>query len=100
MSLYSGTKYLSGFSDMLAGVALTKSSDLIQKIRSRRNMFGSILQPDECWTLSSRLPYRRAAYDALQQERAAAGRSSPRPQANQPRHLSNAVPGPRAETHI
>jgi len=56
VSLYSGTKYLSGFSDMLAGVALTKSLDLIQKIRSRRNMFGSILQPDECWTLSSRLP--------------------------------------------
>jgi methionine-gamma-lyase len=56
VSLYSGTKYLSGFSDMLAGVALTKSSDLIQKIRSRRNMFGSILQPDECWTLNSRLP--------------------------------------------
>ena len=56
VSLYSGTKYLSGFSDMLAGVALTKSSDLIQKIRSRRNMFGSILQPDECWTLTSRLP--------------------------------------------
>jgi cystathionine beta-lyase/cystathionine gamma-synthase len=56
VSLYSGTKYLSGFSDMLAGVALTKSSGLIQKIRSRRNMFGSILQPDECWTLNSRLP--------------------------------------------
>jgi cystathionine beta-lyase/cystathionine gamma-synthase len=56
VSLYSGTKYLSGFSDMLAGVALTKSSDLIRKIRSRRNMFGSILQPDECWTLNSRLP--------------------------------------------
>jgi cystathionine beta-lyase/cystathionine gamma-synthase len=56
VSLYSGTKYLSGFSDMLAGVALTRSSDLIQKIRSRRNMFGNILQPDECWTLNSRLP--------------------------------------------
>ena len=56
VSLYSGTKYLSGFSDMLAGVAITRSSDLIRKIRSRRNMFGSILQPDECWTLNSRLP--------------------------------------------
>src|SRR5580693_6761963 len=56
VSLYSGTKYLSGFSDMLAGVALTRSTELIQKIRLRRNMFGSILQPDECWTLNSRLP--------------------------------------------
>jgi len=56
VSLYSGTKYLSGFSDMLAGAALTRSTDLIRKIRSRRNMFGSILQPDECWQLNSRLP--------------------------------------------
>lgn len=54
--LYSATKYLSGFSDMVAGVAITKSSSLIHKIRSRRNMFGNILQPDECWMLDSRLP--------------------------------------------
>ena len=35
--LYSATKYLSGVSDMLGGVAITKSSELIQKIRSRRS---------------------------------------------------------------
>jgi cystathionine beta-lyase/cystathionine gamma-synthase len=56
MCLYSATKYLSGFSDMVAGVALTKSDDLIRKMRSRRGMFGNILQPDECWMLDSRLP--------------------------------------------
>ena len=33
--LYSATKYLSGYSDMLGGVAITESSDMIQKIRSR-----------------------------------------------------------------
>jgi cystathionine beta-lyase/cystathionine gamma-synthase len=54
--LYSATKYLSGFSDMVAGVAITKSNEMIQKIRSRRNMFGNILPPDECWMLDSRLP--------------------------------------------
>jgi cystathionine beta-lyase/cystathionine gamma-synthase len=54
--LYSATKYLSGFSDMIAGIALTKSPEMIQKIRSRRNMFGNILPPDECWMLDSRLP--------------------------------------------
>jgi cystathionine beta-lyase/cystathionine gamma-synthase len=54
--LYSATKYLSGFSDMVAGVALTKSHEMIQKIRSRRGMFGNILQPDECWMLDGRLP--------------------------------------------
>jgi cystathionine beta-lyase/cystathionine gamma-synthase len=56
VSLYSGTKFLSGNSDMVAGVAITRSNDLILKIRSRRNMFGNILQPDECWLLDSRLP--------------------------------------------
>ncbi len=56
IALYSATKYLSGFSDMVAGVAITKSTGMIQKIRGRRNMFGNILQPDECWMLDSRLP--------------------------------------------
>jgi cystathionine beta-lyase/cystathionine gamma-synthase len=29
---------------------------MILKIRSRRNMFGNILPPDECWMLNNRLP--------------------------------------------
>jgi methionine-gamma-lyase len=56
ITLYSGTKYLSGFSDMVAGVAITRDQEMIRKIRSRRGMFGNILQPDECWMLDSRLP--------------------------------------------
>ena len=56
MTLYSATKYLSGFSDMVAGVALAKDPAVIQKLRSRRGMFGNILQPDECWLLDGRLP--------------------------------------------
>ncbi|HEV2448562.1 MAG TPA: PLP-dependent aspartate aminotransferase family protein, partial [Candidatus Sulfopaludibacter sp.] len=54
--LYSGTKYLSGFSDMLAGMVITKTDEMIQKIRGKRNMFGNILPPDECWMLDGRLP--------------------------------------------
>ncbi len=54
--LYSATKYLSGNSDMVAGVALSKDPHLMQKILARRSMFGTILQPDECWMLHSRLP--------------------------------------------
>jgi methionine-gamma-lyase len=53
--LYSATKYLSGFSDMVAGVAIARDTELIKKLRSRRNMFGNILQPDECWMLGGRL---------------------------------------------
>lgn len=54
--LYSATKYLSGFSDMVAGVALARDPEVIHMLRSRRVMFGNILQPDECWMLDSRLP--------------------------------------------
>jgi cystathionine beta-lyase/cystathionine gamma-synthase len=56
MTLYSGTKYLSGFSDMVAGVAIARDSELIRRVLSNRVMFGNILQPDECWMLDGRLP--------------------------------------------
>ena len=54
--LYSGTKYLSGFSDMLCGVALARDPKLIDAMRSARIILGNILQPDECWMLDGRLP--------------------------------------------
>ncbi len=56
MVLYSATKYLSGFSDLIGGVVLAKDPALMTRIRARRNMFGNILQPDECWMLDGRLP--------------------------------------------
>src|SRR5262249_22103615 len=51
LCLYSATKYLSGSSDMIAGVAIGRDPQHIQRIRSRRSLFGNILQPDECWML-------------------------------------------------
>lgn len=56
ITLYSATKYLSGFSDMIGGAAIAQNPDLIRQMRSRRNLFGNILQPDECWMLDGRLP--------------------------------------------
>ena len=56
ISLYSATKYLGGFSDIIGGVALGKDPALMNKIRSKRSLFGNILQPDECWILDTRLP--------------------------------------------
>jgi cystathionine beta-lyase/cystathionine gamma-synthase len=55
MVLYSATKYLSGLSDMIGGVALAADPDLIRQMRGKRNLFGNILQPDECWMLDGRL---------------------------------------------
>jgi methionine-gamma-lyase len=54
--LYSATKYLAGFSDLVAGAAISNDPALIERMRSRRTMFGNILQPDECWMLDGRLP--------------------------------------------
>ncbi|MGC4048313.1 MAG: PLP-dependent transferase [Paludibaculum sp.] len=54
--LYSATKYLGGFSDLLAGVALGADPGIQKKIRAKRGLFGNILQPDECWILDGRLP--------------------------------------------
>lgn len=54
--LYSATKYLSGFSDMIAGFAITRDPLLTEKIKGKRGIFGNILPPDECWLLDSRLP--------------------------------------------
>jgi len=54
--LYSATKYLSGFSDLIGGFALSKDPAHLQKVRALRGMFGTILQPDECWILDGRLP--------------------------------------------
>lgn len=54
--LYSATKYLSGYSDLIGGVALMRDDRVATPIRSLRGLFGTILQPDECWILNSRLP--------------------------------------------
>jgi cystathionine beta-lyase/cystathionine gamma-synthase len=56
LALYSATKYLSGFSDMVAGAAVSGDPALIHRMKSRRSLFGNILQPDECWMLDGRLP--------------------------------------------
>lgn len=56
LALYSATKYLGGFSDILAGVAISRDQATMAPIRSKRSLFGNILAPDECWILDSRLP--------------------------------------------
>jgi cystathionine beta-lyase/cystathionine gamma-synthase len=48
---------------MLAGIVLAKDPDLIRRIRPTRSLFGTILQPDECWMLGGRLPTVRLRMD-------------------------------------
>jgi methionine-gamma-lyase len=42
LSIYSATKYLGGFSDIIGGVVLGKDPALMHKIRSKRSLFGNI----------------------------------------------------------
>src|SRR5215472_1221454 len=53
--IYSATKFLGGFSDLLAGVVMAPDAELIQTLRGLRALLGNILQADECWILNSRL---------------------------------------------
>jgi methionine-gamma-lyase len=55
LSIYSATKFLAGFSDMLGGVVIGRDPEAVRSIKGIRSMLGTILQPDECWILGSRL---------------------------------------------
>ncbi len=48
MVIYSATKYLGGFSDLLAGVAIGTDGKVEDAIRRRRGLFGNILT-GQCW---------------------------------------------------
>jgi methionine-gamma-lyase len=54
--VYSATKYLSGFSDLLGGFVLARNRDRIAHLHGMRAILGNILQADECWMLDGRLP--------------------------------------------
>jgi cystathionine beta-lyase/cystathionine gamma-synthase len=55
LAVYSGTKFLGGFSDILAGVVMASDPTLVSELRGLRALFGNILQADESWILDSRL---------------------------------------------
>lgn len=55
LSIYSATKFLAGFSDMLGGVILGRDPEMVRSLKGVRSLLGTILQPDECWILGSRL---------------------------------------------
>lgn len=54
--VYSATKFLGGFSDLLGGVVIGREEEWVHALRGTRAIMGNILQPDECWILDSRLP--------------------------------------------
>lgn len=49
--IHSGTKYLGGHSDLVAGLVVSKTAALAEKIRFIQNAAGGILGPQDCWLL-------------------------------------------------
>jgi cystathionine beta-lyase/cystathionine gamma-synthase len=71
LSLHSGTKYLNGHSDIVAGAVIGRG-DLIKRIRHRLNHFGGSLDPHACFllhrglkTLAVRIRHQSASALAL-----------------------------------
>jgi cystathionine beta-lyase/cystathionine gamma-synthase len=49
--IHSGTKYLGGHSDLVAGLVIVKDQTLAEKIKFIQNASGGILGPQDCWLL-------------------------------------------------
>jgi len=47
--LHSATKFLSGHSDVVAGLAVVKDPELAQKLYFLQNSFGAVLGPQDAW---------------------------------------------------
>lgn len=49
--IHSGTKYLGGHSDLVAGLVIVRTNDLAERIKFIQNASGGILGPQDCWLL-------------------------------------------------
>lgn len=49
--IHSGTKYLGGHNDVLAGLIITKGTELSEKVRYLHNAIGASLSPHDCYLL-------------------------------------------------
>lgn len=49
--VHSGTKYLGGHSDLVAGLVAVRNEELAEKIKFIQNASGGILGPQDCWLL-------------------------------------------------
>lgn len=47
--IHSGTKYLAGHSDLVAGLVVVSNEELAEKIKFIQNASGGILGPQDCW---------------------------------------------------
>ncbi|WP_280771389.1 cystathionine beta-lyase [Salipaludibacillus daqingensis] len=49
--VHSATKFIGGHSDVVAGLAVVKDTDLANRLKFLQNSFGAILGPNDCWLI-------------------------------------------------
>lgn len=72
--LHSATKFLGGHSDVLAGLAVTRTPELGVQVKQIQNSLGAVLGPQDCWllirgmkTLEARMKQHESAANQLAQ---------------------------------
>lgn len=64
--VHSATKFLGGHSDVLAGLVVTKTDELGDRVYQIQNTFGAVLGPQDCWLLARGIKTLKVRLDALQ----------------------------------
>ncbi len=64
--LHSATKFLGGHSDLVAGLAVARTTAIAQRLKQVQNTFGAILAPHDCWLLARGIKTLAVRLDAQQ----------------------------------
>ncbi|AGX41336.1 trans-sulfuration enzyme family protein [Clostridium saccharobutylicum] len=64
--VHSATKFLGGHSDVLAGLVVTKTKELSDRVYQVQNTFGAVLGPQDSWLLIRGIKTLKVRLDALQ----------------------------------
>ena len=64
--VHSATKFLGGHSDVLAGLVVTKTRELGDRVYQIQNTFGAVLGPQDSWLLIRGIKTLKVRFDALQ----------------------------------
>lgn len=64
--IHSATKFLGGHSDVIAGLVVTKTNELGERVYQIQNTFGAVLGPQDCFLLIRGIKTLKVRLDALQ----------------------------------
>ncbi|SFC83545.1 trans-sulfuration enzyme family protein [Clostridium uliginosum] len=64
--VHSATKFLGGHSDVIAGLVVTKTKELGDRVYQIQNTFGAILGPQDCWLIIRGIKTLKVRMDAAQ----------------------------------